>query len=265
VVNDGSDDGTLLKVREFAAAHPQTSVVSLNRSLGIAGARNVALSHATGEACAFLDADAFASPTWLEKLLERFADGVGCVGGPDCVPDDDPLVSRCAGYSMHSLVGSGGLRKGSTRLTRYLAAGCNMALRREAVERVGGFDDTMVPRGEEKDLQLRMWRAGYRTAYAPDAVVWHRRRSTLGRFWRQMIESGAVRVKILRRNPGVTQAAQLAPALLVGAGLLATVLAAAVPPLSGWASEASTPACSCSTACSPRSRFGTSVPSPSSR
>lgn len=231
VVSDGSTDATLEIAQGFAQAHPQARVIALERSLGIAGARNLAMERASSEIFAFLDGDAFAEPGWLVNLILPFREqaGVGCTGGPDVVPADDPLVSRCVGYSMHSLIGSGGLRRGRTRLARYAPAGCNMAVAREVIDEVGGFDETMVPRGEEKELQERIRKAGYRVAYAPEAVIWHHRRTSLRAFWRQMFSSGIVRAKILRRHPDRIQPAQLAPAVLVAAALLGVLPALAVP------------------------------------
>lgn len=232
VVDDGSTDGTLARAQALAAEHPEVRIVSLEESAGVAGARNVAMQHAAGEVFAFVDADAFAEPEWLAELVRPLGDeGVGCTGGPDQVPADDPLISRCVGYSMHSLIGSGGVRGAGSPLARYWPAGCNMAVTREAVERIGGFDETMLPRGEEKDLQARLRAAGLRIAYVPSARVWHRRRTSIRAFWRQMYGSGIARAKLFRRHPRQAQAAQLAPAVGVAAAGLGAVAGLLVPPL----------------------------------
>lgn len=231
VVSDGSADATLEIAREFARARPNVRVFALEPGRGVAGARNLAMDRAAGEIFAFLDGDAFAEPGWLVNLVLPFREqaGVGCTGGPDVVPADDPLVSRCVGYSMHSLIGSGGLRRGRPRLARYAPAGCNMAVAREVVERVGSFDESILPRGEEKELIERLGKAGVRVVFVPEAVVWHRRRTGLAAFWRQMYASGIGRARILRRHPDRAQPAQLAPAALVAAALLGVLPALAVP------------------------------------
>jgi len=46
-------------------------------------------------------------------------------------------------------------------------------LRREAFAAVGGYHEAMHFYGEEKDLSLRLWHAGYRIVYLPDARVAH--------------------------------------------------------------------------------------------
>ncbi len=60
-----------------------------------------------------------------------------------------------------------------------IPGGGNMALRRTAVERYGGFDPALgrvggrLIGGEESDLFARLARAGERCWYVPDAVMWH--------------------------------------------------------------------------------------------
>jgi GT2 family glycosyltransferase len=53
--------------------------------------------------------------------------------------------------------------------------GCNMSWRREALLRVGGFDEAYIRRAhhEETDVSLRVRRLGYRLVYDPEAAVEH--------------------------------------------------------------------------------------------
>lgn len=51
--------------------------------------------------------------------------------------------------------------------------GCGMALRREAIERVGSFDEQMLNYYDDVDYGTRVWRAGYRVVVASDAWIDH--------------------------------------------------------------------------------------------
>jgi GT2 family glycosyltransferase len=54
--------------------------------------------------------------------------------------------------------------------------GCNMAVRRRALERIGNFDTRLGPpwsSSEDLDLARRIVRAGMRIGYMPQAVVYH--------------------------------------------------------------------------------------------
>jgi succinoglycan biosynthesis protein ExoO len=74
VVDDGSTDGTLDLVTAMAAKDTRIKCVHLPQNLGIGGARNVALVHATGEWVAILDDDDRYEPNRLEVLLKAARD-----------------------------------------------------------------------------------------------------------------------------------------------------------------------------------------------
>lgn len=225
VVNDASSDRTLEIATRFADRDERFHVYSLDESRGISAARNFLLSMAKGEIIVFLDGDASCSEDWLEKLIRPFDDPkVGCTGGPDKVPPDHSLLLRCIDYSMHSFIGSGSMRKSGNPLVRYLPAACNMAVRRDVLDRVGHFDETFRIRGEEKELANRIRKSGFRIVYVEEAWIWHWRRSTLPSFWKQTFLSGKVRVDILRAAPEVFEWPHFFPAFFVTFWLFLAVL-----------------------------------------
>ncbi|GMU53830.1 MAG: glycosyl transferase [Candidatus Xenobia bacterium] len=223
VVDDGSPDGTLEAARHAVAGDPRFAVLSRPRRGGAAAARNTALAHSRGEWLAFIDADSWAEPDWLERLLAPLEAGqADCVGGPDLVPADDPLVSRCVGWSVDSPLATGGLRWGSTRLVRYLPGTGNMALARTFYQRVGGFDERFHDAGEDKEWLFRVARAGARMLYLPEAPVWHHRATSVLTHARKIFAYGVRRVDIWRCWPDSFEWPHLAPAALcAGLGLMA--------------------------------------------
>jgi GT2 family glycosyltransferase len=52
-------------------------------------------------------------------------------------------------------------------------SGACVLVRREALERIGGWDDGFFMYGEDKDLCRRLWNAGYSVRYEPSASVVH--------------------------------------------------------------------------------------------
>jgi len=216
VLNDASTDRTPEIVARFAEGDERFRFYSHSESRGISAARNFLLDKARGDIVIFLDGDAFSPEDWLEKLIRPFEDPeVGCTGGPDKVPPDHPLLLRCIDYSMHSFIGSGSMRKSGNPLVRYLPAACNMAIRRDVLDRVGHFNESFKTRGEEKELANRIRRAGFRIVYVEDAWVWHWRRGTLPAFWKQTFISGKVRVDILRNAPEAFEWPHVFPAFFV--------------------------------------------------
>lgn len=68
VVDDGSTDDTAAILREYQQTHPEVhSVTQVHRGLG--PARNAALSLATGEFIAMVDADDWVEPDYLARML----------------------------------------------------------------------------------------------------------------------------------------------------------------------------------------------------
>ncbi|MEW6277815.1 MAG: glycosyltransferase [Candidatus Eremiobacterota bacterium] len=220
VADDGSADGTAEAARHAAASDPRVRVLERPTRGGPGAARNLAMAHASGDILAFIDADSWAESDWLARITEPIRTGqADCTGGPDVVPESDPLVSRCVGYSMDSPLASGGLRWGTTRLVGYLPGTGNMAVHRSFFQRVGPFDERFHDSGEDKEWLFRVKRAGARMLYLPAAPVWHHRTRSLWTYWKKMYRCGLRRVDIWRLWPEAFEWPHLAPALLVLAGL----------------------------------------------
>ena len=159
VVDDASTDGTA----ELAEKAGPLVKVLRQAGLGAAAARNRGAEHASGRALAFTDADCFPSPDWLRAGLEAL-DGADLVQGR---VRPDPSVPRSPFDHTLSVVRETGL---------YESA--NIFVRREAFERVGGFEAFLEreigrPMGEDVWFGWRLRRAGGRTRFCPDALVHH--------------------------------------------------------------------------------------------
>ncbi|NNF24264.1 MAG: glycosyltransferase [Rhodobacteraceae bacterium] len=147
----------------------------------ISAARNAGLAQAAGEILAFIDDDAVAEPTWLEHLSAPFSDGdVSAVGG--FVLGRNGLSLQWGARSIdgqgfhHDLPFSGGDWQcpdpGPGRAVK--TEGTNSALRRSVLASLGGFDRGFRFFHDEADLNVRLARAGHRTAIAPRALVHHK-------------------------------------------------------------------------------------------
>jgi GT2 family glycosyltransferase len=179
VVDDGSDDDTL-GVAEHARLRGETTIVRSSRNRGCPHARNLGMAHAKGEIIAFIDADGFATPSWLSQVVEAF-DADATVGGVASTVffDANPLVINGAGGIVNRQGWAADLSMSESYERAEIASealypmGCGMALRRSAVERVGPFDDRILNYYDDVDYGMRLWRAGYRVLVAPDAWIDH--------------------------------------------------------------------------------------------
>jgi glycosyltransferase involved in cell wall biosynthesis len=180
VVNDGSEDATL----EIAARYPFKLINVPNG--GLSAARNLGWRAATGEIVAYTDADTRVDPDWLSYLVQPFLTtaAVG-VGGPNVVPEDDGWIAQCVARSpggpTHVLL--------DDTVAEHIP-GCNMAFRRWALEKVGGFDTTYTKAGDDVDICWRLQERGWRLAFSPPALVWHHHRNSVRAYWRQQVGYG---------------------------------------------------------------------------
>lgn len=193
VIDDGSTDDTTRVTADF----PQVRTLRHPTNLGLSTARNLGIRAATGDLIAFTDADCRADPEWLRYLviaiLELRAAGIG---GPNLLPSDDSPVAAAVmaspGGPAHVML--------DDRFAEHLP-GCNMAFWRWALEAVGEFDPVFHRAGDDVDLCWRMLRQGWQLGFAPAAVVWHYRRSSVRDYLRQQAGYGEAEALLIAKHP----------------------------------------------------------------
>lgn len=164
VVDDASSDGTAELLAGSAIGRGldlRTIRFEVNR--GPAAARNAGWRSSRAGVVCFTDDDCAPRPTWLTELvgaLER--EGVGLAQGRT-IPAPSQASNR--GPFSHTM---------SVPHEDGHYATCNMAYRREWLERLGGFDEAFRrPYGEDTDLAWRAIDTGATTAFVAEAVVEH--------------------------------------------------------------------------------------------
>lgn len=199
--------------------------------LPVSDARNLAAAHAQGDYLIFLDSDCLIPKDYLQKV-EAFLNeqAVDLFGGPDAADADFTPLQKAISYSMTSFLTTGGIRGGKKSTTSYQPRGFNMGIRKTAFEQVNGYDESLKC-GEDVDLSIRLQAAGFRSAFIAGAVVYHKRRTSLKKFFRQVYRFGAARIDLAKRHPGQLKVTHLFPLLFSTYGLLAIGLAVLGIPL----------------------------------
>ncbi len=188
VVDNGSTDGTrewlgTLKA-DGARAGVAVSTVLNDDNIGCSTARNQGIEAAGGALLTFVDNDiALRSVNWLEAMAHRLTedDSLGIVG-PKIVYPFPPYDIQCAGAAI-SRTGRVQFRgrgepRDDPRFNREedvqcLISACFM-LKREVVDRCGGFDEAFNPvEFEDFDLCYRARSEGYRVLYLPSVEMYH--------------------------------------------------------------------------------------------
>jgi GT2 family glycosyltransferase len=167
VVDNASTD----RSREIARTFPVQCVPEPRR--GASHARNRGIEASSGEILAFTDSDCTVSTGWLRELVAGFdGEGFAAVAGevvalPPRTPAERYAARRKPAWSAWT----------QRRETPWFLAG-NVAVRREALDRIGLFDPRFVGGGEDIDFSWRFFEAGFRLACRPSAVCFHRHRAT---------------------------------------------------------------------------------------
>ena len=148
-------------------------VVAERRVQSSYAARNTGLAEARGAILCFTDADCLPEPGWTRALVAALADddAGGAAGRIEAAPGTTLVESLQKDERVLDAANA------FTRPALPFAQTANAAYRRVVFERVGLFDPSLVS-GGDLDLSWRMQRAGWGLAYAPEAVVRHRHRTT---------------------------------------------------------------------------------------
>ncbi len=191
IIDDGSTD------RTAAIAGESGFRVIRTENRGLSNARNTGMEAATGEIVAYLDSDATPEPHWLTYLSHTFlTTGHVAVGGPNIPPSGDGLVPDCVarspGNPVHVLL--------SDRVAEHIP-GCNMAVRKAALQAIGGFDAQFRIAADDVDACWRLQDAGGTLGFNPAAMVWHHCRQSIGAYWHQQKNYGRAEAMLERKWP----------------------------------------------------------------
>ena len=223
-----SMDDTQAVADKIAASDARVRVVA-NPSGKTPAALNAGIAASDGEIVARVDGHAVVPPGYLRRavttLLETGADNVG--GIQDAV--GETTFERAVAAAMTSRFGVGnasfhyGGQAGATD-TVYLGV-----FRRTALDRVGGFDETLI-RNQDYELNWRIRDTGGVVWFDPDLRVRYRPRSSVRALARQYFEYGTWKREVLRRHPRSVRVRQLVPPAAVVANTAAVALAVAHRP-----------------------------------
>ncbi len=166
VVDNNSTD----KTAEVAAAYPKVKVLKETVS-GTNRARQRGVDASSGDIVGFIDADNWVAPDWSKTAIEYLTKpGVVGVAGIYDYRDTGPiarfftlygflLIAYPVYWLVHNL-----LRLGS------VVQGGNLAVRRDALEKIGGLDVNYVFYGDDVNTGKRLRRVG-KVIFTPRLVT----------------------------------------------------------------------------------------------
>jgi len=217
-----SKDRTQLIADELVAADKRVTIVPNPTGKTPAGL-NLGIAVARHDVIVRVDGHGVLTPGYITRAMELLeesgADNVGGVMAAEGRTAFEMAVA-CA-YRSRLGLGASTFHQGGKpgpADTVYLGV-----FRRAALERVGGFDETMH-RAQDWELNYRIRKTGGLIWFSPDLSVTYRPRSSLGAVAKQFYLTGQWRREVIRRHPETANKRYLAPPVAVALLTIGTIL-----------------------------------------
>lgn len=222
IVEDGSTLTSKNEVKTREAELPLRYFFKENSGPG--DSRNFGMEQANGNYFIILDSDLILPPEYLKNARDFLKKNyVDCFGGADAADHNFTPVQKAINFVMTSFLTTGGIRGKEKALKKFEPRSFNMGLSKEVFEATGGFGK--IHPGEDPDLSIRIEQKGFKTAFAPGAYVYHKRRIDWRKFHQQVHKFGLVRPILTKWHPKTFSLVFWLPSLFVLGVFLALVLA----------------------------------------
>ncbi|MDR0745200.1 MAG: glycosyltransferase [Mediterranea sp.] len=218
------EDGSTVPCKEVADRYVSCLDIHyfLKPNSGPGQSRNYGMERSKGDYLIILDSDCILPEGYFETIEKELrAVPADAFGGPDRAHESFTRMQKAINYSMTSFFTTGGIRGGKKKMDKFYPRSFNMGIRREVYETLGGFSNMRF--GEDIDFSIRIFKGGYACRLFPDAWVYHKRRTDLGKFFKQVHNSGIARINLYKKYPKSLKPVHLLPAVFtLGVGVSAS-------------------------------------------
>jgi len=183
--------------------------------------RNFGFERAKGEYFVVFDSDCILPDHYFEAVQKALAEiSLDAWGGPDRGHKNFTPLQQAMGYTMSSILTTGGIRGGKKRAGSFQPRSFNMGISRSVFEKTGGFKFDRF--AEDIEFSIRMKKAGFNVGLIPEAYVFHKRRTSLSQFYNQVFNFGRGRILVGKAHEGEVKLTHWFPTLF-SIGLLSIV------------------------------------------
>jgi len=219
VVEDGSVEKCDKVVEKYV--HELNISYCYKENAGQGFARNYGYERAKGEYFIVFDSDCIIPNNYLETVDNSLNNTyLDAYGGPDKAHDSFTPIQKAINFSMTSTLTTGGIRNKKKALGGFSPKSFNMGISRSVFDATGGY---IIPfKGEDIEFSTRIQKMGYKVGLIENAFVYHKRRTSWYKFFKQLHFFGTARINIARFFPDQLKLVHFFPAIFT-LGLFITI------------------------------------------
>lgn len=206
------EDGSSIPCKAVVDKYDQTLDIHYysKPNSGPGQTRNYGAAQSKGEYLIILDSDCILPEGYFAAIEEELQSAPSdAFGGPDRAHHSFTAIQKAINYSMTSFFTTGGIRGGKKKMDKFYPRSFNMGVRREVYHALNGFSDMRF--GEDIDFSIRIFKGNYTCRLFPGAWVYHKRRTDLKKFFKQVHNSGIARINLYKKYPESLKIVHLLP------------------------------------------------------
>lgn len=218
------EDGSTISSKEIVDNFKDTINIKYyyKNNSGPGDSRNYGMRMAEGNYFIILDSDCLLPKDYLKNVDDFLQKNyVDCFGGADAATNSFTDIQKAINYAMTSFFTTGGIRGSRKSIIRFEPRSFNMGISKKAFEKTGGYGK--IHPGEDPDLTIRLWKAGFSTAFIEKAFVYHKRRISWSKFYKQVNKFGQTRPILNHWHPETSKIIYWLPSLFI-LGFLISIL-----------------------------------------
>jgi len=198
IVEDGSTMPSKDIIEKFKSDLDISYFVKNNSGPG--DSRNFGMKHAKGNYFIILDSDCILPNNYFNEVKQSLnMNYVDYFGGPDAAHKSFSNLQKAINFAMTSFITTGGIRGHKKSVDEFQPRSFNMGISKKAFEASNGFGS--IHPGEDPDLSIRIKSLGFKSKLIPTAFVFHKRRISWLKFYKQVYKFGMVRPILNQWHP----------------------------------------------------------------
>ena len=210
------EDGSTVPCKDIVDKYSDQLNISyyFKPNSGCAMSRNYGFDKAKSDFPIQTDSDCIMPPHYIEIVNDFVTkENLDAFGGPDAAHPTFNNLQKATSYAMTSFFTTGGIRTKKQSLSgkKYFPRGCNFGVKKEIDNKFGGYKK--LRNGEDTEFAIRLYNENYKVGFIENAFVYHKRRTSLKKFFKQVYWFGRARINLSKLYPETSRLVFYLPSL----------------------------------------------------